>query len=62
MWHSLEENGHIAVYDIKWSDGTVETGIPAGLLETVSEGSHDEDDQHGVQEQSMPLHMRKYKD
>ena len=23
MWHSLDENGKIEIYDVKWPDGTV---------------------------------------
>ena len=39
MWHSLDENGKIEIYDVQWADGTVETNIPVGLLESVREGT-----------------------
>jgi len=62
MWHSLDESGHIAVYDIRWPNGRIETDIPVELLEAVMMGEHETDEQHGIHEQSTPVHMRKYKD
>ena len=61
LWHSLDENGKIEIYDIQWSDGTVETNIPVGLLESVREGAHNEGEDHGVQEKDTPVNERKYK-
>ena len=57
MWHSLDENGHIEIYDIKWPDGRVERNIPARLLEGVKMKEH----KHTVQEVSTPIHKRKKK-
>ena len=61
MWHSLDENGKIEIYDVEWPDGTVETNIPVGLLESVREGSHTEGEKHGVQEKDTPVNERNYK-
>ena len=61
MWHSLDENGKIEIYDVQWSDGTVETNIPVGLLESVREGAHTEGEEHGVQEKDTPVNERIYK-
>ena len=61
MWHSLDANGMIDVYDIKWSNGQTETNIPVKLLEAVREGEHTESDQHGVQEKDTPVNERRYK-
>ncbi len=44
LWHSLDESGHIAVYDVEWSDGNVETDIPAILLEGVKMTEHGADE------------------
>ena len=44
LWHSLDEGGHIAVYDVEWSDGNVETDIPAILLEGVKMTEHGADE------------------
>ena len=62
MWHSLDENGKIEIYDVRWSNGTVETNIPVGLLESVREGAHNEGEKHGVQEKDTPVNERKYKE
>ena len=61
MWHSLDENGKIEIYDVQWSNGTVETNIPVGLLESVREGTHTEGEEHGVQEKYTPVNERQYK-
>ena len=62
IWHSLDESGYAAVYDIRWPSGRIETDIPVKLLEAVMMGKHETDEQHGVREQFTPIHMRKYKD
>lgn len=62
MWHSLDENGKIEIYDVRWPNGTIETNIPVGLLESVREGSHNEGEKHGVQEKDTPVNERKYKE
>ena len=61
MWHSLDEYGKIEIYDVEWSDGTVETNIPVAMLESVREGSHTEAEEHGVQEKDTPVNERNYK-
>ncbi len=70
LWHSLNESGHIAVYDVEWPDGRVERDIPAMLLEAVQQTEHggtDEADNpheaHGVKghELNAAVNERKYK-
>jgi len=45
LWHSLDESGHIAIYDVQWPSGNIETNIPAILLEKVKD-SDDIDEAH----------------
>jgi len=65
LWHSLNESGHVAVYDVEWPDGTIERNIPARLLEKVKDSNDnvDEHDEHGVvgHEEESLLGERKYK-
>ena len=73
LWHSLNESGHIAIYDVEWPDGRVETNIPARLLEGVAQTEHggnkDEADinelhgAHGVKghKEDSRMNERKYK-
>ena len=50
LWHSLNESGDIAVYDVKWNSGVIETDIPSILLENAneSEDMHEGIDEHGI--------------
>ena len=61
MWHSLDEAGNIEIYDVMWPDGSIEKDIPVGLLESVREGSHHKNEQHGEQPKDTPKSKRKYK-
>lgn len=63
LWHSLKENGEINFYDIEWSDGTVETNVPATLLEKIKDSSEGVHEAHGVKghEESADLEEKKYK-
>ena len=69
LWHSLNESGHIAVYDVEWPDGTVETNIPARMLEGVKKTEHADEsavakhEAHGVKghELNAAVNKRKYK-
>lgn len=65
LWHSLDESGYIAVYDVEWPDGTVERDIPAMLLEKVKDSNTDEavHEAHGVEgyEEYSAIDERKYK-
>ena len=68
LWHSLDESGHIAVYDVEWPDGTIERDIPAMLLEKVKDSNDpDQINEHGGghsesgHEEGLPLRERKYK-
>ena len=65
LWHSLTENGKINYYDVEWPDGTIETDIPAVLLEKVKDSNsvdevHKEHNHIGHEEDSL-LSERKYK-
>jgi len=50
LWHSLNESGDIAIYDVQWYSGKIETDIPASLLENANNaGNMDEaHEAHGV--------------
>lgn len=63
MWHSINESGEIAVYDVEWPSGEVETNIPAYLLEGVKDSSmvNEVHEAHGVQKEDQIEEERKYK-
>ena len=65
LWHSLDESGHIAVYDVRWPSGRVETNIPATLLENADkdEGVHEAHEAHGIEGHRLDssINERKYK-
>ena len=58
MWHSLDDDGNIGVYDVEWPDGLVETNIPANHLEHVFSETHAHE---GHQHENTPINKRKYK-
>ena len=47
--HSLNEDGHIATYDVKWEDGTIEKNVPASLVEKMNSEMHE----HEIDENEM---------
>ena len=65
LWHSLNESGHIAVYDVEWPNGQIERNIPARLLEKVKDSNDIEEahESHGVKghELNAAVNERKYK-
>ena len=69
LWHSLNESGHVAIYDVEWPDGTIERNIPARLLEKVRDSDDknvegaDPHESHGVDghELNAAVNERKYK-
>ena len=61
MWHSLDKNGNISIYDIEWKNGTIERNIPASLLESIKEQDHGTDEGHGVQKETTPVNERSKK-
>ena len=69
LWHSLNESGHVAIYDVEWPDGTIERNIPARLLEKVKDSNDknvdeaDPHEAHGVKgyEKHSLVSERKYK-
>mgnify|MGYP003155072428 FL=1 len=67
LWHSIDESGHIAVYDVEWPDGTIETDIPAILLEKVLDSDDDVEEvehaHHGIEGHRLnsSISERKYK-
>ncbi len=58
LWHSLDGNGNIDIYDIRWPDGSIERNIPARLLESVKEHRHSNE---GHQKRNTRISERKYK-
>jgi len=63
LWHSLDKQGNISIYDIEWPDGSIETNVPARLLEKVkdSDDINEVHEAHGVQEEDQPISERRYK-
>ena len=63
MWHSLDKRGNISIYDIEWPDGSIETNVPARLLDKVkdSDDINEVHESHGVQEEDQPVSERRYK-
>jgi hypothetical protein len=48
----LNESGKINYYDIEWPDGTVETNVPATMLEKVRDSDHPLSEAHGKPSES----------
>jgi len=65
LWHSLDESGHVAIYDVEWPECYVETNIPAILLEKVkdSDGLGEAHEAHGVGGHNLndSIDQRRYK-
>ena len=57
MWHSLDRYGNISVYDVEWSNGSIETNIPAVMLEGVKMKEHG----HAIEHDHISVDKRKYK-
>lgn len=50
LWHSLNENGDIGVYDMKFGN-TIVRNLLRENVEAINEEPHKRDDAHGVQEE-----------
>ena len=50
LWHSLNENGDIGVYDMKFGN-TIVRNLLRENVEAIDEGEHKRDDKHGIQEE-----------
>jgi hypothetical protein len=50
LWHSLNENGDIGVYDMKFGN-TIVRGLLKENVEAVEEGTHKRDEDHGEQKE-----------
>ena len=67
LWHSLDESGYIAFYDVEWPECYIETNIPAILLEKVKDsddlGEAQAHEAHGVEGHRLDssISERKYK-
>lgn len=65
LWHSLNESGEVEVYDVEWSDGSIETDIPARLLEKVKDSNDigEAHESHGIEGHKLNSNIsnRKYK-
>jgi len=57
LWHSLDSDGSIELYDVKWPNGRVETDIPSIMLEGVKQLEH----HHNENKVETPISERKYK-
>ena len=51
LWHSLNENGDIGVYDMKFGNTIIRNLIETDLIEAKPE-PHKRDDKHGVQSEN----------
>ena len=51
LWHSLNENGEIGVYDMKFGN-TIIRNLLAEEIEGEGSESHNRDDEHGVQNEN----------
>jgi len=64
LWHSLDENGNIDIYDVQWPGG-IETDIPAILLEKIKDSDDigEAHESHGVKghEKDLMVSNRRYK-
>ncbi len=47
LWHSLNENGDIGVYDMKFGDTIIRNLTEADLIEKVVKEKHSKRDEHG---------------
>lgn len=65
LWHSLDESGHVAIYDVEWPSSGIETDIPAILLEKVKDSDDlgEAHESHGIagHEEDLLKSNRKYK-
>ena len=50
LWHSMDENGVIGVYDMKFGN-TIIRNLLRENVEAVDEGKHPNESKHGVQEE-----------
>ena len=55
MWHSLNENGDIGVYDMKFGD-TIIRNLTESDIEEGHKASHkrDSEEEHGAQDEDDP--------
>ena len=65
LWHSLDESGHIAFYDVEWPECYIETNIPAMLLEKVKDSDDlgEAHEAHGIEGHDLnsSIDQRRYK-
>ena len=57
LWHSLDNDGNIKVYDVEWPDGTINMNVPASLLEGVKMQEHE----HESNEEDEPVNEKRKK-
>ncbi len=51
LWHSLNENGDIGIYDMKFGNTIVRNLLAEEVVSEDPVAPHKRDDQHGVQEE-----------
>ena len=60
LWHSLNENGDIGVYDMKFGD-TIIRNLTEADIEEGHESGHKRDEKHGVQKDNDPKRKKRKK-
>ena len=58
IWHSLNENGEVGVYDMKFGNTIVRNLTEVDLVEGHKNG-HKRDDEHGAQPEDDPERGKK---
>lgn len=63
LWHSLDKQGNISVYDVEWPSTGIEVNIPADQLIEVknSDMLGEVHEAHGEQPEDREVKERKYK-
>ena len=51
LHHSLNEDGQISSYDVKWPDGTIDHSVPAVILEELNVEMHEHEATDGEEDE-----------
>ena len=52
LWHSLNENGEIGIYDMKFGNTIIRNLLAENIEKAVIKEHVNKDDEHGVQEEA----------
>jgi len=58
LWHSLNENGDVGVYDMKFGNTIIRNLLETDLIEATPK-AHKRDDKHGAQSEDDPKRRKK---